>query len=239
MGKGLFITGTDTGVGKTLVSVGLITLFKERGMHVGVMKPVESGCRREDGGLIPEDAILLKNAAESQDDLDIINPYALEAPLAPALAAEMEGVEIRLEVIQRAFEILTSRHDIVIVEGAGGFLVPVFGDYFMADLAKEWDLPLLVVTEPKLGIINHTLLTLAHARGREIPVLGIVMNRTSDQQGLAESLNADALKRWAKAHFLGSIPFMPGFDKEAIKTAVETNLNLGPIEDFLKKGIDL
>ena len=92
MGKGLFITGTDTGVGKTLVSVGLITLLKERGMRVGVMKPVESGCRREDGGLIPEDATLLRDAADSQEDLDIINPYALEAPLAPALAADVEGI---------------------------------------------------------------------------------------------------------------------------------------------------
>ena len=235
MGRGLFITGTDTGVGKTLVSTGLITLLKERGMRVGVMKPVESGCRRENGGLIPEDAILLKNAAKSQDELDIINPYALEAPLAPALAAEMEGVEIRLEVIQSAFEVLTSRYDIVIVEGAGGFLVPIFGDFFMADLAKELDLPLLLVTEAKLGIINHTLLTLAHAREREIPVLGIVMNRTSDQQGLPESLNPDALKRWAKAPFLGSIPFMPGFDNEAVKRAIETNLNLGLVEDFLKR----
>ena len=236
MGKGLFITGTDTGVGKTLVSVGLITLFKEMGIHVGVMKPVESGCRREEGELIPEDAIMLKNAAESQDDLDIINPYALEAPLAPALAAEMEGVEIRLEIIQRAFESLISRHDMVIVEGAGGFLVPLFGDFFMADLVKELDLPLLLVTEAKLGIINHTLLTLAHAREREIPVLGIIMNRTSDQQGLPETLNPEALRRWAQAPFLGSIPFMPGFDNEAIKKAIQTNLNLGPVEDFLKRG---
>jgi len=235
VGKGLFITGTDTGVGKTLVSVGLITLFKERGMRVGVMKPAESGCRREKGGLIPEDAIMLKNAAESQDDLDIINPYALEAPLAPALAAEREGVEIRLEVIRRAFEILISHHDMVIVEGAGGFLVPLFGDFFMADLAKELDLPLLLVTEAKLGIINHTLLTLAHAREREIPVLGIVMNHASDQQGLPETLNPEALRRWAKIPFLGSIPFMPGFDNEAVKRAIETNLNLEPIEDFLKR----
>ncbi len=235
MGKGLFITGTDTGVGKTLVSVGLITLFKERGMRVGVMKPAESGCRREERGLIPEDAIMLKNAAESQDDLDTINPYALEAPIAPALAAEREGVEIRLEVIRRAFEILISRYDMVIVEGAGGFLVPLFGNFFLADLVKELDLPLLLVTEAKLGIINHTLLTLAHAREREIPVLGIVMNHASDQQGLPETLNAEALRRWAKAPFLGAIPFMPGFDNEEVKRAIETNLNLEPIEDFLKR----
>ena len=233
MAKGLFITGTDTGVGKTLVGTGLLALFKERGMNVGVIKPVESGCRLENGHLIPEDATLLKEAADSQDDLDIINPYALEAPLAPALAAERERVEIRLEKIVKAYEILISRHDIVIVEGVGGFLAPLFGDYFVADLAKEWGLPLLVVAEARLGTINHTLLTLANARGRGIPVLGIVMNHTSSQQGLAESLNASALRRWAEAPFLGSIPFLPGFDIEAVKTTIETNLNLGPIEDFL------
>jgi dethiobiotin synthetase len=235
MGKGLFITGTDTGVGKTLVSMGLISFFKERGMSVGVMKPVESGCRRKNGGLVPEDAILLKNAAESQDDLDHINPYALEAPLAPALAAEMEGVEIGLEAIRSSFEILTSLHDIVIVEGAGGFLVPIFGDFFMADLAKELNLPILLVTEAKLGIINHTLLTLAYAKGCQIPVLGIVMNQTTDKQSLPETLNPDALKRWAKAPFLGALPFIPEFDAEAVKRVVKTNLNLSPIEDFLKR----
>ncbi len=235
MGKGLFITGTDTGVGKTLVSVGLVTLFKERGMHVGVMKPAESGCRREEGRLIPEDAIMLKNTAESRDDLEIINPYALEAPLAPALAAEMEGVEIKLEKIRRAFEILISHHDIVIVEGAGGFLVPLFGDFFMADLVKELNLPLLLVTEAKLGIINHTLLTLSYARERHIPVLGIIMNHSSDQQGLPETLNPDAIRRWAQAPFLGSIPFMPDFDNEVVKKAIQTNLNLGPIEDYLER----
>ena len=105
----------------------------------------------------------------------------------------------------------------------------------MADLAKELNLPLLLVTEAKLGIINHTLLTLAYARECEIPVLGIVMNHTSDQQGLPETLNPDALKRWAKAPFLGSVPFMSGFDNETVKRAIQTNLNLGPIEEFLKK----
>jgi dethiobiotin synthetase len=202
-------------------------------MDVGVMKPVESGCQRENGGLIPQDTILLKSAAESQDDANMINPYALEAPLAPALAAEMEGIEIRLGVIQKAFEVLASRHDIVFVEGAGGLLVPIFGDFFMADLAKELNLPLLIVTEAKLGIINHTLLTLANARDRGIPVLGIVMNHTSDQQDLPEKLNPDALKRWAKAPFLGSIPFIPGSDKETVKKVMQTNLNIGPIEEYL------
>jgi len=233
--KGLFITGTDTGVGKTWVGAGLIALFKERGFDMGVMKPVESGCRRENGCLIPEDATLLKEMASSEDELEIINPYALEHALAPALAAEREGVEIRLEVIKRAYDLLTSRHDGVIVEGAGGLLAPLAGDYFMADLAKEWGLPLLIVTGAKLGIINHTLLTLYCAQQREIPVIGIVMNHTTDLKGLAESLNPAALKRWAKAPFLGTIPFLPSFTKEAVKTAVEMNMNFETIESLFRR----
>lgn len=235
MAKGLFITGTDTGVGKTWVGAGLTALFKERGFDIGVMKPVESGCRRENGRLIPEDATLLKEMARSQDELDIINPYALEYALAPALAAEREGVEIRIEVIKGAYDLLTSRHDVMIVEGAGGLLAPLFGDYFMADLAKEWGLPLLIVTGAKLGIINHTLLTLHCARQRGIPVLGIVMNHTTNLKGLAESLNPTALKRWAGAPFLGTIPFLPSFTKNAIKTAVENNINFEIIEDLFRR----
>lgn len=235
MAKGLFITGTDTGVGKTWVGAGLTALFKERGFDIGVMKPVESGCRRENGRLIPEDATLLKQMARSQDELDIINPYALEYALAPALAAEREGVEIRIEVIKGAYDLLTSRHDVMIVEGAGGLLAPLFGDYFMADLAKEWGLPLLIVTGAKLGIINHTLLTLHCARQRGIPVLGIVMNHTTNLKGLAESLNPTALKRWAGAPFLGTIPFLPSFTKNAIKTAVENNINFEIIEDLFRR----
>jgi len=235
--KGVFITGTDTGVGKTLVGAGLAALFKERGFDMGVMKPVESGCRRENGCLIPEDAILLKEMVSSQDELELINPYALEHALAPALAAEIEGVEIRLEVIKRAYDFLTSRHDIVIVEGAGGLLVPLLGHYFMADLAEEWGLPLLIVTGAKLGIINHTLLTIHYAQQRRIPVLGIVINHTSNLKGLAESHNATALKRWARVPFLGSIPFLSNFhkDKETVKTAIETNLNLEPLEALFKR----
>jgi dethiobiotin synthetase len=233
--RGVFVTGTDTGVGKTLLSAGLAALFKEKGFDVGVMKPVESGCRRENGRLIPSDAIFLKEMAGSQDELEIINPYALEHGLAPALAAEMEGVEIRLEVIKRAYDLIASRHDMVIIEGAGGLLVPLRGDYFIADLTKEWELPLLIVTEARLGIINHSLLTIHYAQQRGIPLLGIVINHTSNRKGLAESLNVTSLKRWAKVPFLGSIPFLPILQKESIKEALKKNLNLEPVDALFKR----
>src|SRR4030042_4169582 len=127
MAKGIFVTGTDTGVGKTLVAGGLPALFRENGIDVGVMKPVESGCPRENGILVPKDALFLKEMSGCQDGLDLINPYALEHPLAPALAADLERVEIRLEVIQEAYSILASRHNLVLVEGAGGVVCPVPG----------------------------------------------------------------------------------------------------------------
>ncbi len=227
MASGIFITGTDTGVGKTLVTGGLAALLKESGVDVGVMKPVESGCRREETGLVPEDARFLREMAGCRDELELINPYALEHPLAPALAAELEGVDIQLAVIREAYLTLASRHELVLVEGAGGMLVPVTSRYFMVDLARELGgLPLLVVVPAHLGTINHTLLSLYYARREGIDVLGIVMNQTSPQFGLPESLNREALSRWGGVPFLGSLPFLSSTAPESVKKAVRANLNL-------------
>ena len=230
MGKGIFVTGTDTGVGKTLVAGGLATLLREIGVDVGVMKPAESGCRRVNGTLVPEDALFLKGMSGCGDDLRLINPYALEHPLAPALAAELENVDISLEGIREAYSILASRHDLGLVEGAGGLLVPLGPQCFMVDLARELGgLPLLIVTGSRLGTINHTLLTLYRARREGLDVHGIVMNRTSPQEDLAVSLNSEALRRWGAEPFLGSLPFLPHPDRESIKEAVRANLNLEPL----------
>jgi len=236
MGKGIFITGTDTGVGKTMVAGGLAALLIENGIDVGVMKPVESGCRRENGILIPEDAIFLKEMSGSGDELQLINPYPLEHPLAPAMAAELEGVEIRLEVIREAYLTLTSRHELVLVEGAGGMLVPLTFHFFMADLARELGrLPLLLVTRAQLGTINHTLLTLYYARRERMEVMGIVMNHTSPTYGLAESLNLGALQQWGEAPYLSHLPFLPNTDKEIIKKAIQANLDLDPVKTYLRR----
>ena len=236
MGKGIFVTGTDTGVGKTLVAGGIAALFRESGIDVGVMKPAESGCRRENGVLIPMDAIFLKEMSGCQDELDLITPYALEHPLAPGLAAELEGVHIRLEVIREAYFTLASRHEVVLVEGAGGMLVPVTSDLLMADLVKELGgLPLLVVTRTLLGTINHTLLTLYYIRREGMQVLGIVMNQTCPQYGLAESLNPRVLQQWGQSPFLGNLPFLPSADKESIKKTLKTKLNINRLMTWLKR----
>ena len=233
MGKGIFVTGTDTGVGKTLVTAGLAALLKEKGFNIGVMKPVESGCRQENGQLFPEDAVFLKRMAGSTDELELINPHALKHPLAPALAAEIEGVEIKLEMIKQSYQILASHHSLVLVEGAGGLLTPLEGNRFMADLVQELELPLLVVAGAQLGTINHTLLTLHCARQKGIKVLGVIMNHTSKERGLAGSLNPGALQRWGGVPFLGVVPFLPSSHDKAIKRAIEENINL---KSILKEG---
>jgi len=234
MGKGIFVAGTDTGVGKTVVAAGLAALLRNKGIDIGVMKPLESGCPREKDKLIPRDAIMLRQSAGCQDELHEINPYALHHPLAPALAAELEAVDINMEFINQTYESQASRHDFVIVEGAGGLLVPITDCHLMADLIKMLKLPLLLVTKANLGTINHTLLTLYYAGQELIPVIGVVMNCLSQEQGLAESMNPAAVQRWGWDPLLGVLPFLPEVTIDNVCTAIEANLDLKPIEALLR-----
>lgn len=229
MGKGIFVTGTDTGVGKTMVAGGIAAALRERGVDVGVMKPVETGCVLKDGRCVPEDALFLKEMAQCQDEMELVNPYAFEEALTPALAAERAGVKIGLKRIKSAFATLLKRHEVVLVEGAGGLLVPLWKDKLMADLAGELGLPLLVVARASLGTINHTLLTLYYARREGIPVLGLVINHTSPAAGLAESLNPEALCRWGRVPLLGVIPFLGMSSRESIRQAIADCLDLNSL----------
>jgi dethiobiotin synthetase len=229
VGNGIFVTGTDTGVGKTVVAVGIAVALREKGFDVGVMKPVESGCVRENGRLIPEDAVLLRDTAGCNDELEMINPYALEHPLAPAIAAELEGVEISLSTIKQAYETLASRHQLIIVEGAGGALVPLTGEHSMADMAKELGVPMLIVCGANLGVINQTLLTEYYAEHEGISVVGVIMKNVSETSGLAEMTNPDAVKRRLRVPFLGTIPYLGSLTAEVLGSAIEANVDLGPV----------
>jgi dethiobiotin synthetase len=183
--RGLFVTGTDTGVGKTVVTAVLARLLRLRGIDVGVMKPVTSGCREEQGRLVSDDAELLCAAAGTVCDADAA-PYLLREPLAPADAARIDGVRIDLGHIRECYARLAARHEVVIVEGAGGLMVPLVGGLLVADLARHLDLPLLVVTRPALGTINHTVLTCFSAQHLGLAVAGVIINNYPEQPGLAE-----------------------------------------------------
>src|SRR4051812_25607956 len=159
MARGIFVTGTDTGIGKSVVSTVIARLLAESGLRVGVMKPVTSGCATRNGELVSDDAELLAwGAGIDPAENPEIAPYRLTAPLAPSVAAEMEGVRINFAIIKEAYAKIAAASDVVVVEGAGGLMVPLAGGLLIADLAKRLDLPLLVVARPGLGTVNHTVL---------------------------------------------------------------------------------
>ena len=206
--SGLLITGTDTGVGKTLVACGLAACLTAAGRSVGVMKPVETGCETRNGELFAEDAALLASFAGSPAPLDELCPYRFAPPVAPSVAADQAGVTIQPERIVALFQRISQRHDSVLVEGAGGLLVPLVDRYTFADLARDLDIPLLVVVGSKLGALNHTLLTLAYALAHALPLQGYIMNHPMASQDPATTSNSKTLARLTDVACLGSIPHL-------------------------------
>ena len=219
MTRGLFVTGTDTGVGKTFLASALASALCGRGCRVGVMKPAESGCARAGGRLVPQDAELLMRASGCTSPMKDVNPYALATPLAPALAAEREGVEIDLAHILDCFDRVAASHDLVIVEGAGGLLTPLVGSQTIRDLAALLGLPLLIVARNVLGAINHTALTAAAARDAGPEIAGLVLNDVGSYADDAMITNAAALRRWGGAPLIAHVPYIPAGDVDAAATA--------------------
>jgi dethiobiotin synthetase len=184
--RGIFITGTDTGVGKTIVAAAIALFLRKAGFRVAVLKPVTSGAVVIDGRLCSEDAELLRWASACTAPATDIAPYLFREPLAPSESAAREGIVIETGPICEAFGRLSARHDFVIVEGAGGLLVPLAEDLLVADLAKELSLPLLIVARPNLGTVNHSLMTCECARSRGIEIMGVIINGQSGQFDAAE-----------------------------------------------------
>lgn len=202
MGSGYFVTGTDTGAGKTRVSCALLHAFAATGKTVAGMKPVAAGC---ENGAWP-DVELLAAASSISVGREHINPYALVPPIAPHIAASRAGVEIDLEVIRQAYLELRKRADIVIVEGAGGFLVPLNDHEDMAALVQTLDLPVLLVVGMRLGCINHALLTAHAVRAAGLSLAGWVANRIDPEMAAFEE-NVLALERRLDCPLLGILPY--------------------------------
>ncbi len=176
--RGLFITGTDTGVGKTYVTALIAKTLHRAGRRVGVYKPAASGCRKEEGRLVSDDAVALWQAAGRPASLDEVCPQLFAAPMAPHLAARAEGKELDADRLRHGIDFWLESSDIVLVEGAGGLMSPLSDDEYVADLACDFGFPLIVVTANRLGTINHTLQTLITAASFRdgLDVAGIVLN---------------------------------------------------------------
>ena len=227
--KAYFITGTDTGAGKTLVTGALAAALAARGLSVGVMKPCESGCSEKDSALVPEDALFLRDMAGCDDSLDAICPYRLRTALAPGVAAQREGIVIDPARIEALCAAACRKHDSVLVEGAGGLLVPVTERLLTIDLVRLLALPLIIVGRLSLGTINHTLLTVREAQRAGLVIAGIILNQTSQVHGLAEQTNPEVLCRFTNAPLLGIMPFVPESDRRdrsALALLAESQLTM-------------
>ena len=195
MTDAFFITGTDTGVGKTHVACQLLRQYATQGLKVIGMKPVAAGCDFINGEWVNEDVTLLTAASNVAAPRELMNPYCFNEPIAPHLAAEIAGVEIDIAVIKSAFDQLCTLADVVIVEGAGGLLVPLNQHETMADLVLAFNIPVIVVAGIKLGCINHTLLTIEAIKTRKIALHGWVANQIEpDMPVLSENIATIAKK---------------------------------------------
>ncbi|RJQ51192.1 MAG: dethiobiotin synthase [Nitrospiraceae bacterium] len=212
MKKGIFMTGTDTGVGKTFLSAGLISALKEKGFSVCPMKPVETGCKILKGELVPEDALKLVKAAGVSEPLDLVNPYRFKHPLAPSVAAELEGAKTGKRKIIAAYNKLSAGYDIMIVEGAGGIMVPIYNKYLYLDLIRDLALPVVIISRPGLGTINHTLLTIEAARNRGIDITGVIINYTARHgKDISMKTNPRVIEKLTGTPVLGVVPYMKNF----------------------------
>lgn len=211
MNNGLFITGTDTGVGKTVVTAGLAMLLRAQHQSVGVMKPIQTGCRLVNGKPFPDDTKILLRAAGTKDPLELVTPYRFHSPLAPLVAGRIERERILPSKILRAYRRLKRRHSFILVEGIGGILVPITKKDRVLDLIRLLDLPLLIVARSGLGTLNHTLLTVHQARQTGIPIVAILLNTSEPRkQGPAEKTNPGILAELTGLPVFGPIPFIEG-----------------------------
>ncbi|MGB1110375.1 MAG: dethiobiotin synthase, partial [Gammaproteobacteria bacterium] len=204
--KGFFITGTDTDIGKTYVGAALVRALVASGQRVAVFKPISAGCEVTAEGLRNEDA--LKLMAQSNVDLpyETVNPFAYEPPIAPHLAAAEVGDEIHIDHCLESFRRIQAASDLIVAEGAGGWLVPLNDQETMADLAKALNLPIILVVGIRLGCINHSLLTAESIRSKGLNLAGWIANHV-DPDASRQDGNVESIAQRINCPLLGRIPF--------------------------------
>lgn len=233
MKRGIFITATGTEVGKTVITAGLALALQAYGYSIGVMKPVQSGHLADDPA---GDGMLLKTWTGADDSIEEIVAYSFPDPVAPALAAEWSNVTIEREHILQKLAHLQAKYDILLVEGAGGLLVPMGADWTVADLAKEIGFPLLIVAHPKLGTVNHTALTTHVARQMGLNPLGVILNGLqAEDEDPSISHNPYFIESFANVSVLGQVNWIEGeLTAECLQRAVSEQVDIPYLLQLLK-----
>jgi len=241
---GLFITATDTEIGKTVIAGAIAAALKGRGLDVGVMKPVASGGVANGAGkLVAEDATFLMQAAGiGESERELVNPLCLAPALTPAVAAVVSGATVDIQKFITSYQKLKEIHDSLIVEGVGGIVAPLWQDYLVADLMAEFALPVIVVARPNLGTINHTVLTVEYGRSRGIHIAGIIMNGWNQSEaGILEKSNEEYITRLTGLPILGKFPHAASISVPEGKTLglgnlAEEYLHMDQIVRLIRKG---
>jgi dethiobiotin synthetase len=244
--RGFFITGTDTGVGKTIITAALIKTAKFFGLSACGMKPIETGCLKskfkvkssklkvKEEVLIPSDGMFLRKTAGMNDPVDLVTPVRFQNPLAPFPASEIERITVDIDKIKKAYSELSKKYDAIFVEGIGGLLVPIKKDYSVLDLARDFGLPIIVVSRPGLGTINHTMLTVNYAVKEGLPVAGIIINHSQpSKSSLAEETNPEVIRQLSTVPLLGIFPYLKELEAGAIEQASKETLDIERIKRYL------
>ena len=222
----IFITGTDTNIGKTVATFVLGVLMQRRGIDVGVMKPVQcSG----------NDARFLKESLKIKDSIEEINPFYAPEPLSPHLAFGRRGQVIDVKKTKKIYDGLSQKHEYMLVEGAGGVMVPLGNNYFVLDMIKELNLDVVIVAGLGLGTINHTILTINQVRSVGLNVRGVIFNEgLSEVRGIPEQTNPQAIEEFGDVKILGTIPYLDNFGNEHVVKVCSNKVNIQEIVDLFK-----
>lgn len=221
---GLFVTGTDTDAGKTHVALGLMAALQARGLSVAAMKPVAAGCEQSLDGLRNGDALALQAQSSVTLPYDLLNPVALAPPIAPHIAAQEAAVQLEMEPLLRTCGEIEARAERVVVEGAGGWLVPLNARETLADLAVAMGFPVVLVVGIRLGCINHALLSAQAIRASGLRLAGWVANEIAPDSARIDENVASIAERVA-APLLGRVPFMP----QATARQTAAHLDISPL----------
>ncbi len=221
--KSLFITGTDTDVGKTYITRGLAVTFRKIGIDVGVMKPFAAGTPQKKG-YKSKDIVMLTKAAQTCDPEKLVNPQFFPIPASPYTAWKTLKTKPKISTILSSFKKLKKLHGMILVEGMGGIMTPILKDYYITNLIKEMKIPAVIVTRSKIGTVNHTIMTCKMCEKYKIPVKGIIINNFDDGYPIPE-LKRD-LQNLAGIKVLGSIPFLKDMSNASLYRIFKKNIDL-------------
>jgi len=223
----LFITGTDTDVGKTYVTAGLAVTLRKMGINVGVMKPFAAGSPQKKG-FASEDIEILAKAAQVSDPEKLMNPQFFKMAASPYTASKKLKVNVKIKQVLASFKKLSERHEVLLVEGMGGIMTPILKDYFVTDLIKEMKLSAMIVTRTRIGTVNHTIMTWKMCKQFKIPVKGIIINNF-ESGGYSASLLKNDLENLTGIPVVGILPYIENLGDDSLYRNFRKNINMSEL----------